>query len=181
LGLTLDKQLESSTYIGDDESGNPQFNNIRTEIGEAVFQLKYRSDFSKIEPLSEEIAAVVRNYKMTADFVIPMTPSKPRKIQPVFELAKCVADKIGAKYTQDTILKNAPTLQIKDIPTRQEKIETLNGAVSINENLGADSCSILLIDDIYSSGASIEAVCSAIKKYKLVQKIFVVVLSRTKS
>ena len=48
LGYTLDKHMLSSTYLGDNEQGHPQFDSVRTEVGEALFQLKYRSAFQKI-------------------------------------------------------------------------------------------------------------------------------------
>ena len=56
-GYVLDKHTRSSTFLGYDEHGHPQFDTKRSEVGEALYQLKYRSDFSKVEPLANEIAS----------------------------------------------------------------------------------------------------------------------------
>ena len=52
----LDKHTLSSTYLGDDEFGHPRFDTKRSEVAEALYQVKYRGDFSKSEPLASEIA-----------------------------------------------------------------------------------------------------------------------------
>lgn len=48
LGYSLDKHTTSSTFIGHNEYGHKQFNTVRPEISEALFQLKYRDDYSKV-------------------------------------------------------------------------------------------------------------------------------------
>lgn len=181
LGYVLDKQMESSTFLGDDENGNPQFHNVRTEIGEAVYQLKYRGDFSKVDLLADEIVNLVKVHFKAVDVVIPMSPSKPRGRQPVFEVAKAVATKLGKKYSNDTLVKSTPTKQMKDIETREEKVSTLHGTVRVNQNLGVGPIDVLVVDDIFSSGSSLEVICSVLGGYPVVRKIYVAVLSRTKS
>ena len=42
-GFSLDKHKISSTYTGDNEYGHATFNTLRTDIGEALYQLKYKS------------------------------------------------------------------------------------------------------------------------------------------
>jgi len=43
-GWVLDKHMVSSTFLGNDDRGHPCFDNQRTEIGEATYQLKYQKD-----------------------------------------------------------------------------------------------------------------------------------------
>lgn len=180
LGFVLDKQVESSTYLGDDDNGHPQFNTIRTEVGEAVFQLKYRNDLTKIDLLANEFVKLVHTNFKSIDVVIPMSPSKQRGTQPVFEIAKAVASKISKKYSQDTLVKSTPTKQMKDIETKQDKISTLEGAIRVNQNLGTSPVDVLVVDDIYSSGSSLEVACAALRGYSAIRRIYVAVLSRTK-
>ncbi len=55
LGYVLDWHTQNSTFIGEDEYGKPKFETIRTEIGEKLYQLKYRSAFENVEILAQEI------------------------------------------------------------------------------------------------------------------------------
>jgi predicted amidophosphoribosyltransferase len=180
LGYVLDKQVESSTYLGDDDNGHPQFNTIRTEVGEAVFQLKYRNDLTKVGPLADEIVKLIQVNFISVDIVIPMSPSKQRATQPVFEIAKAVASKISKKYSPDTLVKSTPTKQMKDIEAREDKVSTLEGTIRVNQNLGTGQLDVLVVDDIYASGSSLEVACSALRGYAAIRKIYVAVLSRTK-
>ena len=47
-GWALDLHTLSSVFIGDDSFGNPQFDNKRSEIGELLYQFKYRGDRADI-------------------------------------------------------------------------------------------------------------------------------------
>lgn len=52
LGYAMDKHLIKSTYLGDNEYGKPMFQNDRTEVGEAVYQLKYQNDMDQVDALA---------------------------------------------------------------------------------------------------------------------------------
>lgn len=181
LGYTLDRQVESSTYLGDDENGKPQFDTTRTEIGEAMYQLKYKSDFSKVDPLSDELVTLIKSKFKSVDIVIPMPPSKARGQQPVIELAKAVAKKIGRTYSDNTLVKNGTTKQMKDLKNRDEKVTALLGCFTINKNLGTGLVDVLIVDDIFATGSSLEAACKVLRQYKSVRNIYVAILTRTKS
>ncbi len=47
-GYTLDYHTISSVYLGDDELGNPQFDTKRSEVGEFLYRLMYRSDLTAV-------------------------------------------------------------------------------------------------------------------------------------
>ena len=49
LGYVLDWHVESSDFLGHNQFGRAEFDTKRSEIGEAVFQLKYRHDTSKLQ------------------------------------------------------------------------------------------------------------------------------------
>ena len=50
-GYVLDFHTLGSTYLGDDESGYPVFDTKRTELGDLLCRLKYRSDVAVLEDL----------------------------------------------------------------------------------------------------------------------------------
>lgn len=47
-GLVLDWHVAHSEFLGHDQYGHPQYDTVRTEVGEALFRLKYRSDCTEI-------------------------------------------------------------------------------------------------------------------------------------
>lgn len=47
-GLAFDLHTVASVYLGPDEFGHDRFDNTRSEIGELVYQLKYKHDQSAV-------------------------------------------------------------------------------------------------------------------------------------
>ncbi len=98
IGYVLDWQVRSSEFIVYNKSVKPMFDTRRTEIGEALFQLKYKQDQTKIEPLAETMAINLKSVFHTASFVIPIPPSKNRATQPAVELARKVSEKMNLPF-----------------------------------------------------------------------------------
>ncbi len=74
-GYALDKHIISSTFTGYNAFGHPQFDTQRTEVGEAVFQLKYRGDWSKVSPLAAQLVESVVPKFPNIGLVIPIHQS----------------------------------------------------------------------------------------------------------
>ena len=69
-GFTLDVHTVSSHYLGDDANGHPQFDTTRSELGEAVYRCKYRSDKAACHEVADAAAAFVRKKGLKADVVV---------------------------------------------------------------------------------------------------------------
>src|SRR3954454_19072065 len=104
-GYALDKHKISSTYIGDNEYGYPQFDTLRTEVGEALFRLKYRDKFSKADPLAAEIERHLVPKFGKIGFIVPMPPSTVRPKQPVAEIAKALSKRLGVPLFENLLVK----------------------------------------------------------------------------
>lgn len=104
-GYALDKHKISSTYIGDNEHGYPQFDTLRTEVGEALFRLKYRGDFSKADPLAAEIEKHLVPKFEKIGFIVPMPPTRVRPKQPVIEIAKALSKRLGFPAFENLLVK----------------------------------------------------------------------------
>ena len=91
-GYVLDFHSTGSTYIGDDELGHPQFETERTEIGDLLFRLKYRSDKTVVNELVDIAATFIREWGIEITAILPVPPSRTdRTLQPVALLV----DKLG--------------------------------------------------------------------------------------
>jgi predicted amidophosphoribosyltransferase len=179
-GYALDKHTLSSTYIGDNQFGHPQFNTTRSEVGEALYQLKFRHDKNQAAPIAKEIVDNVLPKLGKIDLIIPMPPSKTRAWQPVSEIAKGIRDLTGIVVFENILIKENgdQNTQLKDMTTKAEKVEALAGRFSINDEITNQGCwNALLVDDLYDTGASMEAACSELKKYNKIGKIYVATAS----
>ena len=88
-GYVLDLHSTGSTYVGDNEFGHPQFVTHRTELGELLFQLKYRSDGAVIKELVSAAHAFIRSWGVNISAIVPVPATRTyRTIQPVVRWTK---------------------------------------------------------------------------------------------
>jgi competence protein ComFC len=65
-GYVLDYHTVSSEFVGHDEFGNPLFDTKRTEVGEILYQLKYRRNLEALDALVTATIAFVRGWQIRA-------------------------------------------------------------------------------------------------------------------
>jgi len=180
-GYALDKHKIRSVYTGDNEYGHPTFDTTRTEVGEAVYKLKYRNDTNQIQGLAD---AVVQNLLPKFDnvsLIIPAPASKRRSIQPVHEIAKAIGHKIKVKSFENIVVKSqstSSTVELKDMTTKEEKETALVDRFTINDEITNEGCwNALVLDDLFDTGATMEAVCRSLRTYRKIDKIYVAALT----
>lgn len=173
-GYALDKHTVSSTPIGTNEWGHTIWDTKRTEAGEALYQLKYKHDWCQIQPLAAQIAASIYPLLSNVGFIVPMPASKVRDRQPVYEIAAELG-KIVGKPVFNNILQKAPTGQaLKDIGSKADRAKALEGKIVLNEAITNDGrWNVLLVDDRYDTGASLEAACAVLRTYAKVGNVYV--------
>ena len=178
LGYSLDKHMLSSVYTGDNQWGHPTFDNTRTDIGEALYQLKYCSDFNQVSVISSQLYESLSNYFSTARLIIPMPPSKSRAKQPVIEIARQLSIHMGIPCYENLLVKTTDTPQMKDIASRKEKVDTLINAFTVNDLLGEGLYDVLIVDDLFDTGSSLEAATAVLRNYKKIRYIYVSTVTR---
>jgi predicted amidophosphoribosyltransferase len=177
-GWVLDKHIIRSTYEGDDEYGHPRFNTLRTEVGEATFQLKYRGDWSQAKPLAQAIADNILHRYPEIGFIVPMPASTPRARQPVTEVANELASLVGLVALDNVLAKAPGGKKLKDLNNKQEKLDAIGDSFSVNDGIGNDGkWNVLIVDDLYDTGASMESACKALSTYRKVKDIYVATLT----
>jgi predicted amidophosphoribosyltransferase len=177
-GLVLDKHSVSSTFTGHSESGRPQFDTLRTEVGEATYQLKYRSDWSKAKMLAQQLADSIYSQFLNVGFLVPMPASNPRVRQPVTEVARALSGIVQVPIFENLLLKTHNGPSLKDLSAKEDKVAALAGSFSINDEISNDGkWNVLLIDDLFHTGASAEAACTALASYRKVGQIYFAALT----
>jgi predicted amidophosphoribosyltransferase len=177
-GWALDWHTLSSIPRGDGS-----FDTTRSEIGEALYQLKYHFDRGKIKPIAEAAADFIRNLKVFPYLkaLIPVPPSNlNRPFQPVLELAKQIGDIASLPVPLDYLSKIKRTPALKDINDAGTRQKQLANAFRVADNKYAGDY-LLVFDDLFRSGESLNAVCNVLKEQGEVARIYVVTVTMTRT
>ena len=175
-GYALHKHTLSSVYLGDDANGHPQFDTTRSEPGEALFKLKYRADWSQVGPIAAAIQAHILPRFPAIGLIVPMPASTVRARQPVEEIANELGRLANIPVFSNIIVKapapqGAP--QLKNLRTKAEKVAALEGRFTINPAITNDGrWNALMLDDLFDTGATMEAVCAALRTYPKIAGVF---------
>jgi competence protein ComFC len=183
-GYALDYHTVSSQFLGHDQFGHAMFETKRSEIGELLYKLKYRSDQSAIESIVETAAnfatAFIKARNLSLDFIIPVPPSRERAFQPVLELAKHLSVALNIPLLNDCISKIKDTPELKDVYNYEDRTKLLEGAYTVALD-SMEGKNILLFDDLYRSGATLNAITSILYSTGKAANVYVLALTRTRS
>lgn len=181
LGFVLHKHTIKSEFTGYNESGYPCFNTIRTEPGEALYQLKYKDDWKQVNPLAEQLKTTLLPRFGKIDLIIPMPASTAREKQPVNELANTLGQLTRIPVFENMVVKTPSphdSKPLKDMHTREEKDAALAGRFSINQCIGDKvRGNALLLDDIFDTGATMNAACQALRTHPSITHVYVAAIT----
>ena len=178
-GFTLDVHTTSSGLAGRDGYGHPQFASKRSELGELLYRLKFRGDKSVVSEIAEVVGTFAESYLPKVDLIVPVPPSTPRKEQPVILLARAIGERIGIPVFEDCVWKVRETSQLKNVFDFDERSRLLDGAFEIDRSV-ANGKTVLLFDDLYRSGATLNAVNSLLYDRGGAKDVLALALTRTR-
>lgn len=177
-GYSLDKHTTSSTPIGYNEYGHMQYHTIRPEVGEALYQLKYRSDYSQVPIIANQLYKHLGASFLSCGLIIPMPASTHRQRQPVTEIARELAKLMDIPCVENLLVKTTITSAMKDIKSRDDKVSTLMGAFTVYDILSLGKYDVLIIDDLFDTGSSLEAATKVLKGYSKIRDVYVATVTR---
>jgi competence protein ComFC len=134
-GYCLDRHTISSTMIGYNEFGHPEFDTQRSALGELIYRLKYKGDVGTIPSIVETAAHFIREWRVSLDLIIPMPPSKQRLMQPVFEIVSALASTLEITVDTKSVSKTSSTLQMKDIGDYSARVVALESTIKVEGDL----------------------------------------------
>lgn len=178
-GYALDRHTISSIYIGDNEYGHPMYDTTRSDIGELVYQLKYRGENTIDEIMQLVIPFITRQWGIhkIINLIIPIPPTNQRVVQPVFEICKAIGSKLNI-YVDLEVLKKTKNQQLKGLDF-SEKQNAIENSIILNRRI-IQPVNILLVDDLYQSGSTLVAATNVLKAVPLVKNIYVLTMTKTR-
>jgi competence protein ComFC len=179
-GFALDVHTTGSTFIGHNEYGHPEFDTTRSPLGELLYRLKYKRDAAVIEEIADTVAEFIKASMIRIDAIVPMPASNVRSVQPVLQIANALGKKLGVPVLENCVSKTKKTPQLKDVYNYEERTKLLDGAFTVDRDQSAGK-SLLLFDDLYRSGATMNAVARELAKAGEAKEVFVLALTHTRS
>lgn len=183
-GYTLDFHTTSSVYLGVDEFGHDQFDTKRSEVGDLLYQLKYKSDASTVAAIVDAAVGFVDRWKrgggLVVDVLVPVPPSRQRPTQPVLLVAEALAQRLGVPCAANAVTKVRDVPELKNVYDFNERDRLLAGAHQIDK-AQVDGRKVLLFDDLYRSGATMNAIASALYDSGAAADVFALTITKSRS
>ena len=155
-----------SGYALDEYRNSLERKGKRTAVGELVYRFKYKCDRDCGSMLAEIAERFVReNAELrTADLMITVPPSfTSRPFDPISLLAEEVSRKTNIPYQKGLITRVRLTGLQKKMPDKKAKIQNVSGAFELTDTDKIKDKRVLLVDDLYASGATINEVARILK------------------
>lgn len=178
-GFALDYHTLSSDFLGYDEFGNAIFDTKRSEVGELLYQLKYQRNPDALGQLVQIAAEFIKERFRHIDSIIPVPPTKTRRSQPVFEIAVAVGKSIGIPVFEDFVRNVKNMKELKNVYDYSERIKLLEGSHNVRDQ-SLNGKSVLLFDDLYRSGATLNSVTKVLYEQGKCSAVYVLVLTKTR-
>lgn len=160
-GRVLDLHSTGSEFLGHDEFGREQFDTHRTDVGELLYRLKYRSDASALEEIGSVAEKFIRSWRIEFDVIVPAPPTRTRRVQPLHQIADELARRFNVPVVKAVSKKAARAAELKNLREYHQRQAVLQDALVVNRR-AIEGKRVLLVDDLIRSGATLGAVAAAL-------------------
>lgn len=180
-GWALDQHTISSVYLGDNEFGHAQYENKRSEVGERLYQFKYRGNRSGLRALAETAAAFIRAKNMFVEIVVSVPPSNEnRRHQPLPAISQEIAHILKLPYQTDALAKVSSTKELKQVFDLVQRRRLLTGVFHADRQY-VQGRGMLLLDDLYRSGATLSTATAELLENGRAKSVTAITLTKTRS
>ena len=153
----------------------------KTPVGELLHRFKYQFNQDAGVILADLAAELInrQNLLKSSDFMVTVPPSfTSRPFDPISFLTERISFGTGIRWEKGVIKRTRITGQQKRIFSKDIKKENVESTFGLNDPLLIKDKRILLFDDLYASGSTLNEICQILRRAKA-DKIFVLVLAKT--
>lgn len=177
-GFALDRHTVASVPTSDPY----RWATTRTELGQLVYELKYGNDWGALQSIVDTAEDFIRNGWQGLpglDIVVPAPPSVTvRGAQPVVEIARDLARRLGISFCENAVLKTHATPQMKNVNDLAQRRQMLRETIQ-QGTANVQGKEVLILDDLYQSGATLGRVTDVLQTARA-SEVYVLALTRTK-
>ncbi len=132
-----------------------------------VHTFKYRGNTRLAEPLAQYMARRVRREALDVDFIVPVPLHRDRQRQRGYNQAELLARGLGAAF--DIPVETSVLARVRATPPQvtlglRERMENVKGAFRCVEPARVAGKRVLLVDDVMTTGSTLEACAAALKE-----------------
>jgi len=149
----------------------------RSGVGDLAYRLKYEGDLSTLPELVRQTLALFRSYPEFAqvDVIAPVPSTAERQVNPVQAFCVALAQQVRLPI-QLILFKNRLTRPQKEMETLAQKRANVAGAFGLRGDV--HNRSILVVDDLFDSGATMEEISHLLQRNGAT-RVHVFTLSKT--
>lgn len=188
-GFALDIHTLSSVALRDEQgnsilksNGEQKFENTYSSIGLEMNHLKYWKERYRTETIGAVAAEWLQKQMPTwkVHLIIPIPPSDTtREFQPVYEIVKHIGSLCKLPVDFNILKKIKATTPQKGIVDVEQRKEELKDAFAIADN-SLFGKNVLLFDDLYRSGETLNAVCDILINKGKTASVYVLTITKTR-
>ncbi len=187
-GASFDLPVEEGTLCGGCLDKTPAYDLARaaflyddTSKG-LILRLKHADQLHPVPALAKWLVRAGDEFWAETDLIIPVPLHRWRLLKRRYNqaalLARSITKRMDVPVEYDLLQRIKPT-QSQGHKNRKERYENLRGAFAVKAGADIKGKNILLVDDVLTTGATVET-CAKVLKKAGAEKVFVVTLARTR-
>lgn len=135
-------------------------------IKELIFNLKYKSDFNSGKILADLVAKKIKDENMLFEYIVYIPSSKKRLKEKGFNQCEFLAKEISKelKVTYLDVISKSNHVKEQKILSKTDREKNIKGAFTVKDKKMLQNKKVLLIDDVITTGFTIEECVRELKK-----------------
>ena len=143
-----------------------------------MLQFKFRDNKYIAKTFGEIASLMIKKYNLTADLIIPVPISKKRLLERGYNqseyIARYASKLSGIGIKNDILFKIKDNLRQSDLD-KQNRLKNVDGVYCVKNNKQIIDKKVILIDDIFTTGATINE-CAKVLKNAGAREIIVITI-----